>query len=233
MPAYTYYKVTNKSKTGEQIFKTDNDFSVFLGFLSEYLNPPQDPSKYKKTFSVGGRVFQGIPHLPKNYFGKLSLVTYSLQNDEFNLLLKEIVAGSITSFVKSLLTRYSIYYNKKYHHNGSVFKGPCKTIKIVNREDINSTIYELDNKSRHTPKGAYPDTSEVSKDQIQNVSKYLYLHQRVPELVIACLIFVLLVAIGVRQTFISKNIEGEVAGISTEKTDQKEINFRLPEGLKK
>ncbi len=125
-----YSHIFNKGVEQRFIFNDPKDYEVFQGFLKDYLTTPQDPESIKQSFTVHGRVFQGTPHQPKNYFNKVELIAYSLMPDHFHLLLYQKTSGSIESFIRSLCTRYSIYFNKKYQRTGALFEGPYKSIQI-------------------------------------------------------------------------------------------------------
>lgn len=125
----TYIHVYNKGIENKNIFSEAQDYEVFTGFLKEYLTPPK-PEAVKREFTVHGRVFHGTPHQPKNYFNKVELTAYSLMPNHFHLLLHQKTRGSVENFLRSLLTRYSIYFNKKYNRKGSLFEGPYKSVQI-------------------------------------------------------------------------------------------------------
>lgn len=60
----------------------------------------------------------------------LPLVTigaYCLMPNHFHLLLKEISEGGISIFMQKLGTAYSMYFNIKYEHHGSLFAKPFKS----------------------------------------------------------------------------------------------------------
>lgn len=125
-----YSHIYNKGVGKQSIFKDENDYEVFRGFLKDYLTAPQDPKSIKKAFAVNGQTFQGTPHLPKNYFNTVELMAYSLMPDHFHLLLHQKTRGSLERLMRSLSTRYSMYFNKKYERTGTLFAGPYKSIQI-------------------------------------------------------------------------------------------------------
>lgn len=125
-----YFHIYNEGSNGNTIFNDQEDYSTFLKFIKEYVSEPIDPKTLKKSFTVAGKTYHGTPHLPKNYFNRISLVGYSLIPNRFNLVLKQSEEGAIESFVRSLCTRYSIYFNKKYKRTGSMFVGPYKSVEV-------------------------------------------------------------------------------------------------------
>src|SRR3989304_5720760 len=125
-----YSHIYNKGVEGRIIFADEEDYQVFLGYLKDYLTAPISPESAKKEFTVNGRIFRGVPHQPKNYFNKVELVAYSLMPNHFHLLVHQITKGSSQSFIRSLCTRYSMYFNKKYQRTGALFQGPYKSVQI-------------------------------------------------------------------------------------------------------
>lgn len=125
-----YSHIYNKGIEQRVIFNDEKDHETFLGYLKEYLTAPRDPKSIKKVFEVKGRTFRGTPHQPKNYFNKVELIAYNLMPDHFHLLLHQKTRGSLENFIRSLCTRYSIYFNKKYQRTGALFEGPYKSAQI-------------------------------------------------------------------------------------------------------
>lgn len=126
--------VYNKGIENRIIFADDSDYQVFLGFLEEYLSAPSSNESKKAEFTVKGRVYRGIPHQPKNYLNKVELIAYNLKPNHFHLLLHQKTKKSLQAFIRSLCTRYSMYFNKKYNRTGALFDGPYKSIQIENEK---------------------------------------------------------------------------------------------------
>lgn len=121
--------VFNEGVEGRDIFGDRSDYEIFLSYLKDYLSPVTNPEKLKKTFVVKGKSFKGLPRQPKNYLDRVELLVYRLRAGCFHLLVNELVPGSLEQFMRSLLTRYSIYYNKKYKRRGSLFSSSYKVFK--------------------------------------------------------------------------------------------------------
>src|SRR3972149_7162402 len=135
-PVENFYHIFNNGVENTNIFASLEDFQVFVKFLQEYLISPPDPEQLKTTFSVKGKVYKGIPHLPKNFFNKVELNAFSLSPHHFHLVVNEKIPGSLEKLVRSLCTRYAIYFNKKHGRRGSLFLGPYKSIKIKNSIEL-------------------------------------------------------------------------------------------------
>lgn len=149
----TYPHIYNKGIEGRAIFNNEADYQAFVDFLKDYLTP-RDPKTIKKDFKIDGKTFQGTPHLPKNYLNEVELVAYSLNPDQFHLILHQKTPGSVERFLRSLCTRYSMYFNKKYHRSGSLFEGPYKSVQIKDERELTNLTASLHNLSNNS---SYPE----------------------------------------------------------------------------
>lgn len=247
----TYCHVYNRGIENRNIFTDEADYQTFLAFLEEYLSAPKTPESNKKDFTINGRVFRGVPHQPKNYFKKVELIAYSLKPEHFHLVLHQKTQKSLQAFIRSLCTRYSIYFNKKYSHTGALFDGPYKSAQVKDEKGLMLLTHYLHKASDHS---TYPEYSlqretpwlmtKVVLSLINSIDSYknyidnyepnqedkemlrqitidddnhnlerrdlekvsLKPWSRIPEMVAACAVFVLLLGLGVRNiTTDSKN----------------------------
>lgn len=158
-----YYHVYNRGVEKRIIFQDDQDYKVFLTYLKEALSPPPDPSTLKKEFSLRRQSFKGIPRQPKNYLGEIELLAFCLMPNHFHLLIKQKSNNSMEKFARSLLTRYSKYFNKRYERVGPLFQGRYKAVLV--REDphlLHLSRYIHLNPSEYTNdlEGAYSSYSQ-------------------------------------------------------------------------
>ncbi len=72
------------------------------------------------------RIRKGLP--------LVDIGAYSLLSTHFHLLLHEKARNGISLFMKKLLTAYSMYFNKRYGRNGSLFAGRFHAIRSESDE---------------------------------------------------------------------------------------------------
>ena len=126
-----YYHIYNRGVEKRKIFEDNRDHKVFLNNLKESLSPPPKPEDVKITFTLQGLPFKGVPRLPKNFYKEIDLLAYCLMPNHFHLLIKQTNSGSMQSFMSSICTRYSMYFNKKYSRIGRLFQGPYKAVLVT------------------------------------------------------------------------------------------------------
>lgn len=73
---------------------------------------------------------------PKNHTKSIELVAYCLMPNHFHLMLKQNERDSMNHFMRSLTTRYSMYFNKKYERVGHLFQGIYKAVMIENENQF-------------------------------------------------------------------------------------------------
>ena len=124
-----YYHIYNRGVAKQKIFLDDQDYKTFLSYLKLYLTFP----------NLQGPTLKVSPSRQlKNYFDQIKLLAYCLMPNHFHLFVWQKDANEITNFMRSLITKYAIYFNKKYKRVGPVFQGNYKAV-IVKTE--NQFIY--------------------------------------------------------------------------------------------
>ena len=122
------YHIYNKGVAKQTVFLNNEDFSIFLYYLSSYLLPSE-------------KVLQRYPDTPlriysKNLADELELLSYCLMPNHFNLILKSKFKDSIPKLMKQLSNAYTFYFNSKYQSRGQVFEGVYKCIEINSEQLI-------------------------------------------------------------------------------------------------
>jgi len=157
-----YYHLYNRGVEKRKIFLDAQDYKVFLNYLKEYLSPPPKKSEIKKkTFTLQGQSFKGISRLPKNYFQEIELLCFCLMPNHWHMLIKQSSLYSVTKFVRSLMTRYSMYFNKKYKRVGNLFQGRYRAVLV------NDEAYLL-----HLSRYIHLNPSELTNDLLSAYSSY-------------------------------------------------------------
>lgn len=124
-----YYHVYNRGVEKRIIFEDEQDYKVFLNYLKGYVTPI-DKIGIKKTFTLQGLTFKGVARQPKNYSGKIEILVFCLMPNHFHLVIKTLTEDSLKKFMQSLMTRYTIYFNKKNDRVGSLFQGTYKGVLV-------------------------------------------------------------------------------------------------------
>ncbi len=115
------YHIYNRGVDKRIIFTDQQDYKVFLSYFKLYLTPPIDP--YTTSYVRP-------EYLPKNYHKDIDLVAYCLMPNHFHLLVQQRSKLAIASFMQSLGTKYSIYFNKRHQRSGALFQSRYKAALV-------------------------------------------------------------------------------------------------------
>ena len=123
----SYYHLYNRGVNKEEIFLDYKDYKTFLGYLKFYLTLP----------NLQGSTLKVSPSRNlKNYFQKLKLLAYCLMPNHFHLMVYQEEADGINFFMRSLATKYSMYFNRVHQRVGHVFQGIYKAVNITSEEQF-------------------------------------------------------------------------------------------------
>ncbi len=115
-----YYHIYNRGVDKRPIFLDEMDYSVFLRIIKDCLSPPpeEDPTK--------------ILIKRKNLYTHVNLLCFVMMPNHFHLFVHQKDFNGIETFMRSVITRYVKFFNKKYTRQGHLFQGRYKAIHIDN-----------------------------------------------------------------------------------------------------
>ena len=113
-----FYHVYNRGVARMEIFLDEEDYSFFEMLLMRCLAPTTITDQF------------GRKRL--NFYDQIQLHTYCLMPNHFHLLLWQKDQGNIEKMMRSVLTSYAMYFNRKYKRGGPVFESRYKAVRITN-----------------------------------------------------------------------------------------------------
>ena len=123
----SYYHVYNRGVAKQNIFLDEQDYKTFLSYLKLYLT----------LIDLQGQSLQVSPSKKlKNYSQELKLLAYCLMPNHFHLFVFQKEDNSMANFLRSLATKYSMYFNRKYKRVGHVFQGRYKAVMVTNENQF-------------------------------------------------------------------------------------------------
>jgi len=125
------YHIYNRGVEKRNIFLNAQDYHVFLQYLKEALSNPKSIPINKTIFTLKGGTFKGIRKLPKNFYSNITLLAYCLMPNHFHLLIQQTNERDIKLFMQSIITRYSMYFNKNHNRVGGLFQNHYKASLVM------------------------------------------------------------------------------------------------------
>ncbi len=111
-----YYHVYARGNSKGKVFLDTQDYEQFIHLLKRYLSAQEARDPY------------GISY--PNFYNKLELIAFCLMPNHFHMLVYQHQQAAMPNFMRSLLTSYSRYFNKKYQRSGSLFESRYKASRI-------------------------------------------------------------------------------------------------------
>ena len=131
-----YYHLYNRGVEKRIIFLDEQDYSVFLSYLKDYLLPKNEKELHERLSdeTISSKEKDKILKLLRlnNFSEEISLLAYCLMPNHFHFFVKQKNPNSIDKFINSLCTRYAMYFNKKNNRVGSLYQGVYKAVLIEN-----------------------------------------------------------------------------------------------------
>ncbi|HET8709047.1 MAG TPA: transposase [Candidatus Saccharimonadales bacterium] len=113
---HSFYHVYARGSNRQRIFRDATDYEKFLKLFARYLSLEEARNSIGISFP--------------NFYNKLDLLAFCLMPNHFHLLVYQYQQKAMTEFMRSLLTSYSMYFNKKYKRSGPLFESRFKASLI-------------------------------------------------------------------------------------------------------
>lgn len=150
-----YYHLYNRGWNRTDIFKDEDDYACFERLLARHLSPAP-------VIDTKGREYR---HLRNS----MDLVAYCLMPNHFHMLVYQKDDHAISQLMSSVLTAYTMYFNRKYKRRGSLFESTYKAVPILeDAQLLHITRYiHLNHSSYRTwPYSSYGDYLEMSREWV-------------------------------------------------------------------
>lgn len=131
----SFYHIYNRGVNKRTIFIDGMDYSVFLSYLKTYLLP-KDKEKLFSIIANPNSTSKEKEHasqllLLNNFHKRIKLIAYCLMPNHFHLLIKQAEKNDLEYFMRSLMTRYTKYFNHKHGRIGPLFQGDYKAVMVT------------------------------------------------------------------------------------------------------
>ena len=109
-----FYHIFNRGVEKRTIFIDKGDFERFIESMDVFNSVLPVGSLYEHAFTknkLGGRT-------PKSL---VNIICYCLNPNHYHLILKQLVDGGISEFMKRVAGGYTNYFNIRYKRNGVLY----------------------------------------------------------------------------------------------------------------
>jgi len=179
----TYHHLFNRGVEKRPIFLEDKDYAVLLSYLKTYLSPKNKNalSVQATNSSVSWRERDQALRLLRmnNFYGTILLLSYCLMPNHFHMVVWQKHGPGIDEFMNSLWTRYTMYFNHKYHRVGTLFQSVYKAVVVSSDEQLlHLTRYIHQNPIAHRKLRTLDSKGEALRSYVwSSYKEYLGLRQ--------------------------------------------------------
>ncbi len=154
----SYYHLYNRGWNRSEIFLDDEDYRHFELLFTRHLSP-------EPVVDSRGREY------PWRY-PMIHLNSYCLMPNHFHILIYQTDETGIIKLASSILTAYTMYFNKKYKRRGPLFENTYKAVLIhddVQLQHITRYIHLNHREFRTWPYSSYKDYLKQPRTWIDSV----------------------------------------------------------------
>jgi REP element-mobilizing transposase RayT len=127
------FHVFNRGAHKRPIFLDESDYRRFqILLLLSNTDRPLDVSNVLKKYRGPTSVKLFHNEAPSRRL--VDVMAYCLMSNHFHIVLRQLVSEGATSFMRKLCTAYSMYFNKRHEHSGTLFQGKFKSSHIDSNE---------------------------------------------------------------------------------------------------
>src|SRR3989344_9161632 len=135
-----FYHIFNRGVEKRNIFQQVSDYFRFIFCLYE-LNDKKLIKMRDRVLERNERKYTGATRVP----GRETLVEviiFCLMPNHYHLVLRQLVDGGISLFMKKLSNSYTGYFNEKYKRRGigSLFQGRFKAVHVENDKQLTALV---------------------------------------------------------------------------------------------
>ena len=145
----SFYHIYSRGVNKQKTFVDDKDYGYFLALFKRYL-------------SIETEISQSRNGMYPNYREDISLNTFCLMQNHIHMLVYQHDNSKvITELMRSIITSYTMYFNKKHKRVGSLFESPYKASLI----DKDSYLHHISTRYIHLNPGKDWKSYEFSSIQ--------------------------------------------------------------------
>jgi putative transposase len=136
-----WYHCYSRGVDKRTIFMEPKDYERFQMLL--YVCNSTTPIRISDLEKISGGATLERVLLEERGEPLVDIGAYGLMPNHHHLLLRELVEGGITSFMRKLGTGFTMFFNLKYERTGALFSGRFKAKHIENNNHFRRTVHYI------------------------------------------------------------------------------------------
>lgn len=169
------YHIFNRGVEKREIFLNEKDYFRIIHDLWEFndenaalnTNFYLNAKHYRDTFSI----IEGGAKAKETKKPIVEILCFSLMPNHFHLLLRQLIEGGISLFMRKL-GGYPLYFNKKHNRVGPLWQGRFKRVRVSSNEQLAHLVCYIHSNSLELWKHNWKE-KKLSKSEIKEALKFL------------------------------------------------------------
>ena len=175
--------IYNRGVDKREVFCDEKEFIRFLTGMREFNTKEPINSLYRLN-QICKKGTKPLRFAAANRSGLapsrplVEIASYALIPNHYHFILKQLISGGISEFMKRLSGGYTCFFNTKYNRSGSLFQGPFNAVSVQNSYYLQKLLiyvnynYEIHNlgKAENWPWSSYLDVVGKRNDSLCNLS---------------------------------------------------------------
>lgn len=130
------YHIVVRAVDGLKLFRDEKDYLRKIHNLFEFNDSNPTKWQYRRYYENGSRDI--IKREKRNLLSEI--LTFCLMPNHIHLLVRQLIDGGISKFMRKIGAGYGIYYNNKYKRSGHVFQGKYRAVHVKNDQQLQTTF---------------------------------------------------------------------------------------------
>lgn len=139
------YHIYTRGINKQETFVDAQDYGYFISLFKRYLSPEAEVTESRHG-------------LYPNYSNAIDLSAFCLMSNHVHLLIFQREERAMTNLMRSIITSYTMYFNKKYKRSGSLFESPFKASLV----DKDSYLHHISRYIHLNPKNNWQNHPHTS-----------------------------------------------------------------------
>jgi putative transposase len=126
-----YYHLYNRGVAKQPLFHDDQDYRHFLLTIAHYQEA--EPTHRLSDLPPQERAILFLSEAGRPI---IEMIAFSLMPNHFHLLVRQLIDGGISTFMRRAMNSYTRAYNVRYHRVGTVFQGRFSAVLVTTDEQL-------------------------------------------------------------------------------------------------
>lgn len=130
------YHIVVRAVEDSKLFRDEKDYLRKIHNLFEFNDSNPTKWQYRQYYENGSRDI--IKREKRNLLSEI--LTFCLMPNHIHLLVRQLVDGGISKFMRKIGAGYGIYYNNKYKRSGHIFQGKYRAVHVKSDQQLQTVF---------------------------------------------------------------------------------------------